>query len=93
MRAMIQDRALAWALLLPLILVSALVLTVACGSNSKPVRSSAAVSNSASSVSVGNRVGNRIKPFTLRLVDGSTVTSADLLSQNQPTMLFFFKKG
>ena len=41
--------------------------------------------------SMGHQVGERILPFTLRLVDGSTVTSADLLRQSRPTFLMFFK--
>ncbi len=41
---------------------------------------------------VGNQVGDSIIPFTLRLSDGSTVTSGDLLNENRPTLIFFFKK-
>ena len=39
------------------------------------------------------QVGDRIKPFTLRMADGTTLTSNDLLSRNRPTFLFFFKRG
>ena len=39
---------------------------------------------------VGSKVGNRIPDFTLQLVHDSTITSDVLLSQNQPTFLFFF---
>ena len=57
------------------------------------MKTGSSVVASAPSVSVGNQVGDRITPFTLRLVDGSTLTSGDLLSRNRPTLLFFFKKG
>ena len=40
---------------------------------------------------VGNDVGERIPDFAITLVDGSTVTSGELLAQEQPTFLFFFE--
>lgn len=46
--------------------------------------------NSAQPVAVGTKVGNRIPDFALDLVDGTTVTSDDLIKQNRPTFLFFF---
>ena len=64
-----------------------------CGTSSAPAETGSSVVASAPSVSVGSQVGDRITPFTLRLVDGSTLTSGDLLSRNRPTLLFFFKKG
>ena len=39
---------------------------------------------------VGSDVGNRIPDFTLQLGHDSTITSHILLSENQPTFLFFF---
>ncbi len=38
---------------------------------------------------VGNDVGERVPDFTLTLVSGETVTSADLIESGQPTFLFF----
>ena len=80
-----------WALLLGTVLV--LLFSLGCGTASQPGSSGPAAPASASSVSAGNQVGDLIRPFTLRLADGNTVTSGDLLSQNRPTLLFFFKKG
>ncbi|MDA0734596.1 MAG: hypothetical protein O2909_09245 [Chloroflexi bacterium] len=42
------------------------------------------------SYTIGNKVGERIPDFAITLLDGSTVTSAELLAQSQPTFLFFF---
>ena len=39
---------------------------------------------------VGSKVGNRIPDFTLQLGHGTTITSDILLSENQPTFLYFF---
>ena len=64
-----------------------------CGASSAPAETGSNVVASAPSVSAGNQVGDRIIPFTLRLADGTTLTSGDLVSRNRPTMLFFFKKG
>lgn len=43
------------------------------------------------SYTIGNKVGERIPDFAITLVDGSTVTSAALLAEGQPTFLFFFE--
>jgi peroxiredoxin len=43
------------------------------------------------SYTVGNDVGQRIPDFAIALVDGSTVTSEELLARRQPTFLFFFE--
>jgi len=40
---------------------------------------------------IGNNVGERIPDFSITLIDGSTVTSSDLLAERQPTFLFFFE--
>ena len=93
MSTIFQGRSFPWALLVPLILVSALAFTLGCGSSSKPVQSSSAVSTTGSSVSVGNRVGSRVPSFTISLLDGGTVSSDELVNQGRPTFLFFFKKG
>jgi hypothetical protein len=50
----------------------------------------ASVSAMAALPPMGTQVGNRLQPFTLRLVDGSTVTSTDLVN-HRPTFLLFFK--
>jgi hypothetical protein len=42
-------------------------------------------------INIGSNVGDRIPDFAIKLVDGSTVTSAELLAQRQPTFLFFFE--
>ena len=39
---------------------------------------------------VGSKVGNRIPDFALQLGHGATITSDILLSENQPTFLYFF---
>ena len=39
---------------------------------------------------VGTQVGNHIPSFTMRLVDGTRVTSAELLKEGQPTFLITF---
>ena len=39
---------------------------------------------------VGSNVGNQVPEFDLRLVDGSTVNSAELVSTNNPAFYFFF---
>ena len=39
---------------------------------------------------VGNRVGYRIPDFELALADGSQVSSAALVEEQQPTFLFFW---
>lgn len=70
-----------------------LVAALGCGTSSSPAETGSSLAASAPLVSVGIQVGDRIKPFTLRMVDGTTLTSNDLLSRNRPTFLFFFKKG
>ena len=39
---------------------------------------------------IGNKVGNHLPEFDLRLVDGSTVNSAELVSTDKPVFYFFF---
>ena len=41
-------------------------------------------------VDVGNKVGNRVPEFSVRLADGSTVGSASLVSTRKPAFLYFF---
>ncbi len=46
--------------------------------------------SSAPTLVVGSKVGNLIPDFTLQLGHGTTITSDILLSENQPTFLYFF---
>ena len=41
-------------------------------------------------VDVGNKVGDRVPEFSVRLADGSTVGSASLVSTKKPAFLYFF---
>ncbi len=41
-------------------------------------------------VDVGNKVGNRVPEFSIRLADESTVGSASLVSAKKPAFLYFF---
>jgi len=75
---------------LPLV---ALVFALGCGTSSEPAVASPPALAVDSLAPVGNQVGDRITPFTLRMSDGSTVKSADLLNENRPTLIFFFKRG
>ena len=89
---MLAKSKIPFALLLPLILFA--FFAAGCGSSSEPAQSNVSVGAAiGSTLEVGYRVGQTIRPFTLRLVDGTTLTSEDLINQNQPTMIFFFKIG
>ena len=48
-------------------------------------------SGGAVAVEVGNKVGQQIADFNITLIDGTRVTSVELLAQRQPTFLFFFE--
>ena len=76
---------------LPALLALALVFSLGCGSGNQPARGAAQASDGQALPAVGNQVGQRIVPFSLRLGDGSIVTSADLLDQKRPTFLIYFK--
>ncbi len=80
-----------WAL--PALLTLALAFALGCGGSSAPAAKSQQQAASGSLPSVGSQVGDLILPFTVRLLDGSTVRSDELLSQGQPTFIFFFKPG
>ena len=41
-------------------------------------------------VKIGGSVGERIPDIEITLIDGSTVQTADLIANGQPTFLFFF---
>ena len=76
---------------LPLLVTMAFAL--GCASASEPAAAGPPALAADSLSPVGNQVGERITPFTLRLSDGSTVQSADLLNEDRPTFIFFFKRG
>ena len=80
-----------WALLT--LLTLALAFALGCGGGSAPAAKSQQQAVSGSIPSVGSEVGDLILPFAVRLLDGSTVRSDELLSQGQPTFVFFFKPG
>ncbi len=44
----------------------------------------------ATSPEVGHQVGYQIPDFTLELVDGAAIASADLVAAERPAFLFFF---
>ena len=74
-----------------LLLLGLTWLSLGCGTSAEPP----VVSNSLPDVSMGNpsvgtRVGNHIPSFTMKLVDGTQVTSAELLQERQPTFLISF---
>ncbi len=75
------------------LLLVAMVFALGCASASEPATAGLPALPADSLSPVGNQVGDRITPFTLRLSDGSTVKSADILNENRPTMIFFFKRG
>ncbi len=50
----------------------------------------AQIVSSATGLEVGSDVGNQVPGFDLRLVDGSTVNSADLVGAGKPAFYFFF---
>ena len=43
-----------------------------------------------STAKVGADVGNRIPDFDFTLIDGSTVTTTDLLGTGRPAFIFFY---
>ena len=88
---MIAYRRIRWPFFTLLALV--LALAVACAGSSAPGAESQQQAAIGSLPSVGSQVGDLILPFTVRLLDGSTVRSDELLSQGQPTFIFFFKPG
>ena len=45
---------------------------------------------SSSTAKVGRLVGDRVPSFTMRVVDGSRVTSTGLLREDKPVFLYFF---
>ena len=59
------------------------------------VRASATTSTSgapalANDIEIGSKVGNRILEFSMRLADGSTVSSTSLANAKEPAFLYFF---
>lgn len=88
---------------LPIVLAAALIVAaLGCGAFSLPSlskatptpewqRSTAEIHDiPVTGENIGVEVGKHVPPFALGLVDGSIVTSADLLDASQPTFLFFW---
>ena len=56
-----------------------------------PATSSGSASESRSpNVKIGTRVGERVPEFGMRLADGRTLTSDDLVSIGKPVFIYFF---
>ena len=53
-------------------------------------QNSSGQASSSSVLEVGSNVGNQVPEFDLRLVDGTTVNSANLVSTKKPAFYFFF---
>ena len=68
------------------------LLTVACASTSTPPAEprSTPSTSAESNPSVGLQVGQRAPTFTVKGLDDKPLTSADLLAQDKPFILFFF---
>ena len=71
------------------LLAMILVLALGCGTSSDASQSTA--TDGPALPAMGTQVGDRIHPFAMRLADGTTVTSASLLSRDRPTFLLYFK--
>ena len=74
-----------------LLLLGLTWLSLGCGTSAEPaVVSNALPDAGRGNPSVGTQVGNHIPRFTMKLVDGTQVTSAELLQEGQPTFLISF---
>ena len=78
------------------VLFLAVALALGCASAITPAQTSptgpiapSPAATSAATASVGTSVGDRVPDFTMRLVDGSTITTDDLAHQDRATFLFF----
>ena len=56
----------------------------------QPDEPSLAKSPPPTDLKVGTEVGNRVPDFTMHLGDGTTVSSASLVSADKPVFLYFF---
>ncbi len=63
-----------------------LVFALGCGTSDEPAQAT-----SPAGPALGTQVGDQIHPFTMRLADGTMVTSASLQGQGRPTFLIYFK--
>ena len=68
-----------WVLLA--LLTLPLALSLGCGAGDNPAQSAGPAT--------GSEEGKRIVPFSLRLADGTIVTSTEILDRNRPTFLLF----
>lgn len=80
-----------WGALLVLAFAFSLASGLGCGASSTGEKSSVRGPASPSSISVGYSEGDHIVPFSVRLRDGSLLTSDELLKRGQPTFMLFFK--
>lgn len=80
-----------WGAVLVLALAFSLASGLGCGASSTGEKSSTQGAASPSSISVGYAAGNRMIPFSVRLMDGSLLTSDELVRQGRPTFMLFFK--
>ena len=56
----------------------------------EPVRASAQAPDGTSVLGVASQVGQAAPEFTVTTLDGLSLTSADLLAQEKPYILYFF---
>jgi hypothetical protein len=71
------------------------ILGLACNNQPPEPEASGATSGSVSesplsNVKTGTKVGERLPEFSMRLTDGSTLTSEDLVTKGKPVFLYFF---
>ncbi len=80
-------RKMAWSSGLAVLLLAVVVGGIVYAGSRSPGESELSPSTG---LEIGNKVGNHLPDFDLRLVDGSTVSSAELVSMEKPTFYFFF---
>lgn len=80
-----------------LILIGLFGLALSCGGSaaqiSSPDFAGSSDGNSEAklvSAKIGGKVGERIPDISIKLIDGSTIKSSELIASGQPTFLFFF---
>ncbi len=55
-----------------------------------PTQASVELSGPASTVAIGNKLGERVPDFSIMLSDGSVVRSSEILAEGKPVFLFFW---
>ena len=82
-------RRMSWVAGLAVVLVGVVAgATFYAGSQSSDQALSSSLASTG--LEVGNNAGDYVPEFDLRLVDGSTVNSAELVSTDKPAFYFFF---